>query len=552
MRPFGELAIKFIQWLSSFVLRYPSLSHAQLTGELAAKCPAQEELDSLMSISDRRGGHLKFIAAFYIIYGAKNLFLQPYLLFSLVNYRNTSSNLRRGQRISLIVEAGREPKEVTLDRFACFATNCSSLLDLSTLEQDVLSLPIVSGCWPRASRLFSKLVLNEPYAALPFMTTGLLCILLGGLLPLLMLRMGPLQNDTLIFLLAPRTTINMWRQRVSEMLTEFRNSFENFQLIVWSCPLGKRVSKGRRHYANNKFKTNHRLNRQSRPSKVDEFEVRANMPSIRQLSWHEQISQVHLNRALIIHLLQLIFALIAVCDIVRVHLRECEINERIASHIERVNCNVWIVDEHSKSIGMSQLLNLRTFKRIGPELITYIDLLAQAIPNLIIPLVLFQYATNIFELNHWLDELKEELKLARDRSELAHLRSRFSLSSSSSPSWDEIYGGPRRVLLKVDIKTWARQGAHNEAQWEHLERIYISFRLLVGFVKSCSKAALPLIFVSATVYLSHIVTAVFNCRLVGHISRSHASLIAFAAAYPLSVIFILSSFHVKVSFSPTR
>ena len=101
-----------------------------------------------MGISDRRGGHLKFIAAFYIIYSAKNLFLRPYLLFSLVNYRNTSATLLRDQVVPLFTGTNQDIGHSTriLDGFAYLATNCSSLSSHSTLERDLSRLPIVITC----------------------------------------------------------------------------------------------------------------------------------------------------------------------------------------------------------------------------------------------------------------------------------------------------------------------------------------------------------------------------------------------------------------------
>lgn len=209
--------LKFCHWLKKtlfYVTRYPCFYHDEIIKNIVPQASSQQELDEYLELSNKRSRlSVIFFMMTYLIYVMK---VSHYLIFTMsnVDLNNVESNIER--------------IDENLFKFTCVLTNCTQLSSNSTLAEDMIQLPIFSICHPEISKQYPPVINLDSLGVLIFLICCLYILWMGFILPLQQ-NVYPINNESIMYVLAPNVQIKILIDRIKILMRDISISFQNYK-----------------------------------------------------------------------------------------------------------------------------------------------------------------------------------------------------------------------------------------------------------------------------------------------------------------------------------
>lgn len=587
----GQTLLKFALLAKTCLfelLKFPCYSDSKLRGQLSqldqkeiqeSDLQAYAETSSRIPINKR----WRLMSSIYtVLYIAKNMSILC-ITFNSVDTNalwmsiNTRPDMKQGNSTYIFS--------------VCFYSNCTqSSRPYSSAPKDMRYFPVIPICYPHLSRLYPPTIWIPPYSFILHVIACTALFFVTVLLPLYT-YWKPTPCDALMFLQAPKLTIQMMEVKAKNVFISLRRSYRTFRRRYQNFDDYDLAEFDAFDIKNSSIK---------RPKGYDAYTDTCGehdleqwisyksdcLPRIRSARWRNRGSQI---------LSYSLCTCFGICWVSFAYL-SYDIYVRC---LQKFNEHYTIRDElvrgHCKQF---RLLANGSHQSMEPDewlpqwsTLSLVDSIINNVVVIVCSMMVSTYFLMVTELNDWRAELVEQYDILSEatwvliyelgsgrsmagkepkqlqltycrkmsivklldiaETHIVRIKNMVPVSDESQQSLiklDTIFsdsGGVVPSLLHSSTRSCGAQGF--ERYLTLMEKYYVSFRLFHSYVRRCATSTMPLTIISHALSYSLIGVAVWHSRVVGKFLLEHTVIIAANCCFTLSLIVVMSNFHAKVS-----
>ena len=170
------------------------------------------------------------VVLIFTIYSIKN-FVVAGIMLKMIDHHNLESNLKplagNGTTELVLPNSWSSQANNLIWTFSCLSTNCSYLSKNNELGHDLSKLPLFSICFPNLSGYYTPVTSLDSLAILAFSLSAYGALLLGSW-PSILQSLFPASSEFIMFIVAPKVTTELMRDRARELLCDMSISLRNF------------------------------------------------------------------------------------------------------------------------------------------------------------------------------------------------------------------------------------------------------------------------------------------------------------------------------------